>query len=40
MNEKNNIKPKPINYQNRLLLIDEVDVFFSDMFYGKTYNPI
>jgi hypothetical protein len=22
------------------LLIDEVDVFFSDKFYGKTYNPL
>jgi hypothetical protein len=24
----------------RILLIDEVDVFFSDSFYGATYNPI
>jgi hypothetical protein len=23
----------------QVLLIDEVDVFFSDDFYGKTYNP-
>ena len=22
-----------------VLLIDEVDVFFSEDFYGKTYNP-
>jgi hypothetical protein len=22
-----------------LLFIDEVDVFFSENFYGKTYNP-
>jgi hypothetical protein len=23
-----------------ILIIDEVDVFFSDSFYGKTFNPV
>jgi hypothetical protein len=27
------------NKRPQVLLIDEVDVFFSDDFYGKTYNP-
>jgi hypothetical protein len=26
--------------EEHVLLIDEVDVFFSSNFYGKTYNPV
>ncbi|EFA77015.1 hypothetical protein PPL_09767 [Heterostelium album PN500] len=28
-----------ISQSSRILLIDEVDLFFGDSFYGKTYNP-
>ncbi|XP_019537729.3 uncharacterized protein LOC109408796 [Aedes albopictus] len=28
------------NLENTVLLIDEVDVFFLDKFYGSTYNPL
>ncbi len=30
-------KPKE---KPRILLIDEVDVFFGEEFYGKTYDPV
>jgi hypothetical protein len=29
-----------VQQRMRLLLIDEVDVFFNKDFYGKTYNPV
>ena len=29
---------KQFNNKSRILLIDEVDTFFSDGFYGKTYT--
>ncbi len=28
------------DHSNRILLIDEVDVFFRSYFYGKSYNPV
>jgi len=33
-------KAEKSNDKKRILLIDEVDVFFSPHFYGATYNPI
>jgi hypothetical protein len=30
---------KEVKFDKRVLLIDEVDVFFSDDFYCETYDP-
>jgi hypothetical protein len=32
-------KLKKNSKKQSILIIDEVDVFFSDSFYGKTFNP-
>jgi hypothetical protein len=34
------LRPTQIRLPPRVLLIDEVDVFFSADFYGRTFNPI
>lgn len=33
-------KPGDFDKKKKMLLIDEVDVFFTQDFYGNTYNPI
>jgi hypothetical protein len=38
-NAKNVAIKSDLNTRPQILLIDEVDVFFSDSFFGKTYMP-
>jgi hypothetical protein len=38
--EKSNIVPKKSSiHRKRIMLVDEVDVFFSDKFFGKVWRP-
>jgi hypothetical protein len=38
--KESRVLPARISAKKRILLVDEVDVFFSSSFYGETYNPV
>ncbi len=40
MENKSILKKGSKKERKSILLIDEVDVFFSEFFYGKTFNPV
>lgn len=40
MNSEDLIIDEEIKKRKSVLIIDEVDTFFQDNFYGKTFNPI